>query len=122
VGVLVGKLGMYELARLLENLDVPVSIQGVLAERIDRLPSIDKGFLQSGAVIGRVLPLRLLQRVVDIAEVELRAALERLRDADFLYEVTSSSEPAYTFKHALTQDVAYAVYSTSSVAPSIVAS
>ena len=107
-GVLVGTPGMYDVERLPEAFDVPLSVQAVLAERIDRLAPGDKHLLQSGSVVGRVLPLRLLQRVVELGEDALRDALSRLRDGDFIHEVEASSERAYMFKHALTQDVAYA--------------
>ncbi len=90
----------------LGDLAIPDSVQAVLAARIDRLPPGDKQLLQSAAVVGRDVPVGLLERVVDLPGPALREALARLRAAEFLYEV--QGQAAYTFTHALTQAAAYA--------------
>jgi tetratricopeptide (TPR) repeat protein len=82
-------------------------VQGVLAARIDRLPSGEKDLLQTLAVIGKEFPLSLLKPVVDRPEGELQLLLAHLQAAEFIYEQPAFPEVEYTFKHALTQEVAY---------------
>ena len=87
---------------------VPDTVEGVLMARIDRLAAEDKRVLQAAAVIGRSLPFLLLQAILDPADEFLRERLARLQGAEFLYETRAASELEYTFKHALTHEVAYA--------------
>ena len=87
---------------------IPDTIEGVLMARIDRLAAEDKRVLQAAAVIGRSLPFLLLQMIVEPANENLREHLARLQGAEFLYETRAASELEYTFKHALTHEVAYA--------------
>src|SRR5262249_7879612 len=89
------------------TLQMPATVQAVLAARIDRLPSEEKRLLQTAAVIGTEVPLALLQAVVELPEEDLRLGLTRLQDAEFLYEASLFPELVYTFKHALTHEVAY---------------
>ncbi len=86
---------------------VPDTVEGVLMARIDRLAAEDKRVLQAAAVIGRTLPFLLLQAILDPADEALRERLARLQGAEFLYETRAASELEYTFKHALTHEVAY---------------
>ena len=106
-GALVGKPGAYRLEHALLTLPVPATVQAVLAARIDRLPPAEKSLLQTAAVIGTEVPLVLLQAVIELPEGSLRQGLMHLQDAEFLYEVSLFPELVYTFKHALTQEVAY---------------
>jgi predicted ATPase/class 3 adenylate cyclase len=105
--VLVGERGAYRLAGALPSLQVPATVQAVLAARIDRLPPEEKQLLQTAAVIGTEVPLALLQTVAEVPEEALRLGLTHLQAAEFLYETRLFPESAYTFKHALTQQVAY---------------
>ena len=82
-------------------------MQAVLAARIDRLSPEEKRLLQTAAVIGTEVPLPLLQAIAALPEDELHRGLARLQAAEFLYETSLFPEPAYTFKHALTHEVAY---------------
>jgi hypothetical protein len=82
-------------------------VQAVLAARIDRLLPGDKALLQTASVIGKDVPLALLQAVAEPVAGELHAAIGRLQIAEFLYEASLFPDPEYTFKHALTHDVAY---------------
>ncbi|MFQ5946510.1 MAG: AAA family ATPase [Anaerolineae bacterium] len=107
VGVLVGERGAYRLATPLQAIQVPATVQAVLAARIDRLAPEEKALLQTAAVIGKDVPLPLLQAVADQPEDVLRRALAHLQTAEFLYETTLFPIPEYTFKHALTLEVAY---------------
>ena len=106
-GVLVGEPGAYRLDRPIESLQVPATVQAVLAARIDRLPPEAKRFLQTAAVIGTEVPLALLQAIADLPEDALHRALAHLQTAEFLYETRLFPEHEYTFKHALTHEVAY---------------
>jgi class 3 adenylate cyclase/tetratricopeptide (TPR) repeat protein len=106
-GVLSGERGAYHLAQPLDTLQVPATVQALLAARIDRLPPEDKRLLQTAAVIGTEVPWPLLQTIADTAEEALYRGLGHLQTAEFLYETSLFPEPAYTFKHALTHEVAY---------------
>jgi tetratricopeptide (TPR) repeat protein len=106
-GVLVGERGAYRLARPLESLQVPATIQAVLAARIDRLPPEEKRLLQTAAVIGTDVPWPLLQAIADEPDEALHRGLAHLQAAEFLYETSLFPEREYTFKHALTHEVAY---------------
>ena len=91
----------------LPSIQVPATVQAVLAARIDRLPPEEKQLLQTAAVIGTEVPLPLLQAVAEVPEEVLRLGLSHLQAAEFLYETRLFPEHEYTFKHALTQQVAY---------------
>jgi predicted ATPase/class 3 adenylate cyclase len=104
---LTGERGNYRLAKPIESTQVPATVQAVLAARIDRLPPEEKRLLQSAAVVGKDVPFVLLQAVADQSEEELRHGLTRLQSAEFLYETSLFPEIEYTFKHALTHEVAY---------------
>jgi class 3 adenylate cyclase/tetratricopeptide (TPR) repeat protein len=106
-GALDGERGAYRLARPFATIQVPATVQAILAARIDRLPPEDKTLLQTAAVIGKDVPFALLQAIVDIPEDAVRMGLGRLQAAEFLYETALFPELEYTFKHALTQEVAY---------------
>ena len=105
---LVGERGAYRLEHRLTSIQVPATVQAVLAARIDRLPSEEKRLLQTAAVIGHEVPFALLQAVADLSEDRLRRSLTQLQAAEFLYETSLFPELAYTFKHALTHEVVYA--------------
>jgi class 3 adenylate cyclase/tetratricopeptide (TPR) repeat protein len=105
--VLVGEPGAYRLARAPLSIQVPATVQAVLAARMDRLPAEDKILLQTAAVIGKDVSFPLLQAIAELPEEALRGALTHLQAAEFLYEASLFPELEYTFKHALTQEVAY---------------
>jgi class 3 adenylate cyclase/tetratricopeptide (TPR) repeat protein/transcriptional regulator with XRE-family HTH domain len=104
---LLGERGAYRLARALPTIQVPSTVQAMLAARIDRLPPEDKRLLQAAAVIGRDVPSPLLQAIVEEPEEVIRRSIAHLQAAEFLYELQLFPEHVYTFKHALTQEVAY---------------
>ena len=106
-GVLVGERGAYRLAQPLDTLQIPATVQALLAARIDRLPPEDKRLLQTAAVIGTEVPWPLLQAIADTPDEALYRSLTQLQAAEFLYETSLFPERAYTFKHALTHEVAY---------------
>jgi class 3 adenylate cyclase/predicted ATPase len=86
---------------------VPDTIQAVLATRIDRLLPGDKDVLQTAAVIGKDVSFPLLHAVTAMPEATLHDSLGRLQTSEFLYETQTMPALAYTFKHALTREVAY---------------
>jgi tetratricopeptide (TPR) repeat protein len=105
---LAGERGAYRLTAALPAIQVPVTVKAVLAARIDRLPAEEKRLLQSAAVIGKDVPFDLLRAVAGRSEDEVRRELVRLRAAEFLYETRLEPDLEYTFKHALTHEVAHA--------------
>jgi tetratricopeptide (TPR) repeat protein len=106
-GVLSGEPGAYQLAQALPTIQVPATVQAVLAARIDRLPAEEKRLLQTAAVIGTEVPLPLLRAMAELPEAALHGGLAHLQAAEFLYETRLFPNHAYTFKHALTHEVAY---------------
>jgi len=99
--------GAMRLAKSLNELKLPPTVQGVLASRIDRLATREKELLQTLAVIGREFSLPLIKRVVDHSEIKLEGMITTLQSSEFIYERPAFPEVQYVFKHALTQEVAY---------------
>lgn len=100
-----------ELARALldpaiPQLAIPDSLQGLLMARLDRLGSA-RELIQIAAVIGREVPLRLLEQVSRLDEADLTRRLDTLVESGFLHPCGTPSDPTYVFKHALIQDAAY---------------
>jgi tetratricopeptide (TPR) repeat protein len=106
-GALTGERGAYRLAKAFDTIQVPATVQAILAARIDRLPPEDKTLLQTAAVIGKDVPFALLQALAELSDDALRHGLGRLQASEFLYETALFPELEYTFKHGLTQEVAY---------------
>ena len=106
-GLLVGAPGTYRLAQSLDALHVPATVQAVLAARMDRLPPTEKRLLQTAAVIGTEVPVPVLQAIAEVPEAEVHRGLAHLQAAEFLDETRLFPDQAYTFKHALTHEVAY---------------
>ena len=104
---LVGELGGYQLTAPIQAIQVPASVQAVLASRIDRLPSDEKRLLQAAAVIGTSVPFALLQAIVELPETELHRCLAHLQSAELLHETSLFPDLEYTFRHALTHEVTY---------------
>jgi adenylate cyclase len=75
--------------------------------RIDRLAEREKQVLQTAAVIGKTFPEGVLSEVAELPELDLRRTLEGLKGGEFIYESAIYPELEYTFKHPLTQEVAY---------------
>ncbi len=57
--------------------------------------------------MGKDVPFPLLAAVAEMADEELRQAIAELQTAEFLYEARLFPDLEYTFKHALTHEVAY---------------
>ncbi|MBV8356790.1 MAG: hypothetical protein JO189_02485, partial [Deltaproteobacteria bacterium] len=99
--------GAIKLMRPLAELKIPPTVQAVLAARIDRLPVADKELLQTLAVIGKDLASSVIEAVAGQSEARLEPMLTDLQLGEFIYEQPSLGGTEYTFKHALTQEVAY---------------
>ena len=106
-GVLLGDRGAYQLVKAPEAFDVPGTVQAILAARIDRLPADDRDLLQIASVVGTEVPVAVLAAVAGRATDALAEGLARLQAAEFLYETSLVPDAVYTFKHALTHEVAY---------------
>jgi predicted ATPase len=104
---LAGTRGAYALTGVMRALQLPATAQAILAARIDRLAPGDKRLLQAASVIGKDVPLALLQAIAEESEDVLRRALGELQATEFLYETRLFPDIEYTFKHALTHEVTY---------------
>jgi class 3 adenylate cyclase/tetratricopeptide (TPR) repeat protein len=96
----------YFLSRRLSNIQVPDTIQGIIAARIDRLDESLKRIMHVASVIGREFAFRILQAIMEMKE-ELKSHLLNLQGLEFIYEKRLFPELEYIFKHALIQEVAY---------------
>jgi tetratricopeptide (TPR) repeat protein len=106
-GTLSGAGPPYVLAKPVSNIQVPATVQDVLAARMDRLPADARHLLQCAAVIGRDIPFALLETLADLPTNTVRPLVAQLKAAGFLYETTSAAGPELSFRHALTHEMAY---------------
>jgi tetratricopeptide (TPR) repeat protein len=106
-GALRAREGGYELTRELREIQIPETVQSVIAARIDRLNPKRKALLQMASVIGSDIPLTLLRNVVDLGGLELQKLLADLQAAHFLVESSSAASVQWNFRHALVHEVAY---------------
>ncbi len=104
---LLGERGAYRLVHPVDAVQVPATVQAILASRIDRLPPEERRLLGIAAVIGADFSFALLEAIAEESEETLRRGLGRLQAAEFLYETRLFPDLEYTFKHALTHEVAY---------------
>jgi class 3 adenylate cyclase/tetratricopeptide (TPR) repeat protein len=96
----------YVLSSEPSSIQVPDTIQGIIAARMDRLEDNLKRTMQVASVIGRDFAFRILQTITGMRE-ELKTYLLNLQGLEFIYEKSLFPELEYIFKHALTQEVAY---------------
>ncbi len=99
--------GTVKLTRPLSELKIPPTVQGILAARIDRLQPNEKELLQALAVMGKEFRLGMVKQVVGKPDDELQRLLAELQLGEFIYEQPAFPDIEYTFKHSLTQEVAY---------------
>lgn len=107
-GRLAGRPRDYHALTAVSEVQVPPTVQSVIAARIDRLPDDDRRLLQVAAVIGRDVPHAVLEAVAGLPADRLAAGLTHLKGTEFLFETQCYPEREYTFKHAITHDVTYA--------------
>jgi class 3 adenylate cyclase/tetratricopeptide (TPR) repeat protein len=106
-GQLEGVRGSYRLVSELGALEVPATVQAVVAARIDRLAEREKQVLQAASVIGREFAEPVLEAVAELGGADLAESLRALTGGEFLYEQSLYPVAEYAFKHPLTQEVAY---------------
>jgi tetratricopeptide (TPR) repeat protein len=104
---LVGERGRYRLTQPVQTIQVPATVQAMLAARIDRLPPEDKRLLQVASVVGKDVPFALLQAIAELPDEALRRGLDHLQAAEFLDETGLYPDVEHSFTHALTHDVTY---------------
>jgi class 3 adenylate cyclase/tetratricopeptide (TPR) repeat protein len=102
-----GERGRYRLTQPVQTIQVPATVQVMLAARIDRLAPEDKRLLQVASVVGKDVPFALLQAIAELSDDALRRGLDRLQSAEFVYETRIFPDVEYAFKHALTHEVTY---------------
>ncbi|HEX3175998.1 MAG TPA: adenylate/guanylate cyclase domain-containing protein [Methylomirabilota bacterium] len=105
---LVGHPGDFHLLKPVDGIQIPDRVQAVLAARIDRLGLSSKGLLQAGAAVGHDVPVALLQAIVEVPPDDVMHGLTELEAAGFLRATALYPDLAYSFKQAITLDVAYA--------------
>jgi class 3 adenylate cyclase/tetratricopeptide (TPR) repeat protein len=106
LGVLRQENGGYRMVKTMAEVNVPDTIQGIIMARLDRLGEDGKRTVQLASVIGRQFLRRLLERIAGLTG-ELEGLLAELKALEIIYEQGLLQEPAYVFKHAVIQDVAY---------------
>jgi adenylate cyclase len=106
-GHLEGDRGAYRLARPIEDAGVPVTVQAVLAARIDRLSHNAKQLLQVASVLGKEVSAEALGMAAGLGPESMEKALRELIDGGFLYEAELYPERVLAFRHPLTREVAY---------------
>jgi len=105
-GSIQNKDHQYLLNRRPSDIQVPDTIQGIIAARIDRLDESLKRIMHVASVIGREFAFRILQAIMEMKE-ELKCHLLNLQGRELIYEKRLFPELEYIFKHALIQEVAY---------------
>ena len=95
----------WQLSKSVAEIDLPNSIRGVIAARIDRLDTDRRRVLREASVVGREFLYDVIRRVATVT-ASLDPSLADLEHADLIRE-RSDPDLEYFFKHALTQDVAY---------------
>ena len=106
-GTLDGERGAYRMAREIDELPVPPTVQAIIAARIDRLPPEAKVTLQTAAAIGSETSRELLSEVVDLDDEALDQAIRALIETEFLHETALFPMQILGFRHPLTQEIAY---------------
>ena len=106
LGVLRRENGGYTMVKGITEVSVPDTVQGIIMARLDRLGEDGKRAVQLASVIGRQFMQRLLERIAGLTG-QLDGLLAELKAVEIIYEQGLLPEPAYVFKHAVIQDVAY---------------
>ena len=105
-GALEGSRGAYRLVSHIERLEIPATVQSLLAARIDRLAEREKHVLQAAAVIGKEFSYPILEVVAELPDADLTEAISLLKAGEFVRELALYPVAEYAFKHPLTQSVA----------------
>jgi len=106
-GILSGVRAPYALTRPVTTIEIPTTVEEVLAARMDRLSADAKHVLQCAAVIGTDVALALLEKLAKMPLDTLRSHLSQLLGAGFLHDAPSTTGIELAFRHSLTHEVAY---------------
>jgi class 3 adenylate cyclase/tetratricopeptide (TPR) repeat protein len=106
-GVVAGQDRSHGPAERRDEVVIPASVQAIIAARIDRLPPLRRRLLHVASVIGKDVPLNLLEAVAGLPHDQLERGIAELQAGEFLYELDIPSGREYTFRHVLIQTVAY---------------
>jgi tetratricopeptide (TPR) repeat protein len=101
------KDGRFRLAKGIQEVTIPDTIQDVIMARVDALADGAKEVLQTGTAIEREFDHKLIKHVTGLSEQELLSHMSALKDAELLYERGIFPDTTYIFKHALTREVVY---------------
>ena len=107
-GVLEGTRENYKIKKPFSGNEIPPTVQAVLAARIDALPTIEGGSFRKRRLLDMTFPCRCCTRISSLDDGEIRGILNKLQAAEFLYTTQLYPDLQFSFKHALTHDVAYA--------------
>ncbi len=99
--------GTYHLAKNVDTMIIPSTIQDIIMARVDALPEGARKVLQTGAVIEREFSYELIRRVAGLLERELLSHMSVLKDSELIYERGIFPQSSYIFKHALTREAVY---------------
>jgi class 3 adenylate cyclase/tetratricopeptide (TPR) repeat protein len=91
-------------------LDVPATVQGIVAARLDMLSAEEKGLLQDAAVVGKVFWLGAIEAIDGVTRRQAEELLHALDRKEFVQRSRASSiggESEYAFRHLLIRDIAY---------------
>jgi class 3 adenylate cyclase/tetratricopeptide (TPR) repeat protein len=102
-----GTRGAYRLAGGIGAIPLPATIEALLAARIDHLDEPSRQVLQCAAVIGREVPVAILEKVTGLKSVALAETLWRLRRSELLRELPLTEPGLHAFCHPLIQEVCY---------------
>jgi len=106
-GVLLGEWGDLTLARPVDDLGIPASVQGVIAARLDRLTKQERTVMQAAAALGPRSKLVTLREVTAFPEVTLETSLSALDQAELLVKVEAGIEEVLEFSHDMIRQAAY---------------
>ncbi len=98
----------WQITRAIADVQVPGSVQDIIAARLDRLPPGNKRITQHAAIIGRTFWQELLSHITDTTSVEPTLSLLEVRQlADRLNQSQIAEDWEWMFRHILIQEVAY---------------
>lgn len=99
----------WELAVDLEAVEVPPTIQSLLAARVERLPADERRLVELASVVGSEFALGAVVDLAGVGVAEVSATIERLRRKDILESTGTyrGDEPIVRFHHVLIRDAAY---------------
>jgi tetratricopeptide (TPR) repeat protein len=107
LGFIERKDSTYRIAKELQTIRIPSTIQDIIMARVDALPEGAKELLQVGSLIEREFGYRLIKAAMHLPEEDLLRRLSFLKDAELLYERGLFPDSTFVFKHALTREVVY---------------